>query len=105
MSSHQSHRVSSSNFELLKVLGSGAFGKVYLAKKCDGHDKGQLYAMKVLKKATIVVRTMLYLPLPTRLTSMQRQDKVTEHTRAERNILEAIRDVPFVVQLHYAYQA
>lgn len=35
------------DFELLKVLGRGAFGKVYLAQKRDNH---KLYAIKVLKK-------------------------------------------------------
>lgn len=40
-------------FELLKVLGQGSFGKVFLVKKITGEDTGQLYAMKVLKKATL----------------------------------------------------
>ncbi|TRY81559.1 hypothetical protein DNTS_012081 [Danionella cerebrum] len=40
-------------FELRKVLGQGSFGKVFLVKKISGPDAGQLYAMKVLKKATL----------------------------------------------------
>uniref|UniRef100_A0AAY4F192 non-specific serine/threonine protein kinase n=1 Tax=Denticeps clupeoides TaxID=299321 RepID=A0AAY4F192_9TELE len=40
-------------FELRKVLGQGSFGKVFLVKKMTGPDAGQLYAMKVLKKATL----------------------------------------------------
>ncbi|EDQ87175.1 uncharacterized protein MONBRDRAFT_27624 [Monosiga brevicollis MX1] len=80
-------RVGPADFELLRVLGSGAYGKVMLTRKVTGNDTGTLYAMKVLKKAAIV-----------------RQAKMTEHTRAERNILESIRHVPFVVQLHYAFQ-
>ena len=32
-----------------------AFGKVYLVRKVVGADRGKLFAMKVLKKATIVV--------------------------------------------------
>uniref|UniRef100_A0A4W4FVV1 non-specific serine/threonine protein kinase n=1 Tax=Electrophorus electricus TaxID=8005 RepID=A0A4W4FVV1_ELEEL len=40
-------------FELRKVLGQGSFGKVFLVKKITGPDAGQLYAMKVLKKATL----------------------------------------------------
>lgn len=43
--------------------------------------------MKVLKKATIV-----------------KKRKVMEHTLTERNVLEAIRDFPFLVTLHYAFQ-
>ncbi|XP_073213240.1 ribosomal protein S6 kinase alpha-3 isoform X3 [Lepidochelys kempii] len=42
-----------SQFELLKVLGQGSFGKVFLVKKISGSDARQLYAMKVLKKATL----------------------------------------------------
>jgi hypothetical protein len=42
-----------SQFELLKVLGQGSFGKVFLVRKVKGLDQGRLYAMKVLKKATL----------------------------------------------------
>ena len=42
-----------SQFALLKVLGEGSFGKVYLVKKTVGPDSGTLYAMKVLRKATL----------------------------------------------------
>uniref|UniRef100_A0A8I6GEE6 non-specific serine/threonine protein kinase n=1 Tax=Rattus norvegicus TaxID=10116 RepID=A0A8I6GEE6_RAT len=42
-----------SQFELLKVLGQGSYGKVFLVRKVTGSDAGQLYAMKVLKKATL----------------------------------------------------
>lgn len=36
-----------SQFELLKVLGEGSFGKVFLVRKVSGPDTGTLYAMKV----------------------------------------------------------
>lgn len=36
-----------SQFELLKVLGEGSFGKVFLVRKVAGPDAGTLYAMKV----------------------------------------------------------
>lgn len=36
-----------SQFELLKVLGEGSFGKVFLVRKITGKDAGTLYAMKV----------------------------------------------------------
>ncbi len=42
-----------SHFELLKVLGEGSFGKVFLVRKITVPDAGTLYAMKVLKKATL----------------------------------------------------
>uniref|UniRef100_A0A665XBU6 Ribosomal protein S6 kinase n=1 Tax=Echeneis naucrates TaxID=173247 RepID=A0A665XBU6_ECHNA len=80
-------RVGMENFELLRVLGTGAYGKVFLVRKNSGHDAGQLYAMKVLKKAAIVQKA-----------------KTTEHTRTERQVLEHIRQSPFLVTLHYAFQ-
>ncbi|XP_030218254.1 ribosomal protein S6 kinase alpha-5, partial [Gadus morhua] len=80
-------KVGMENFELLKVLGTGAYGKVFLVRKTSGHDEGQLYAMKVLKKAAIVQKA-----------------KTTEHTRTERQVLEHIRQSPFLVTLHYAFQ-
>ena len=58
-----------------------------MVRKATGRDRGQLYAMKVLKKAVIV-----------------RKKKVMEHTLTERSVLEAIRDFPFLVTLHYAFQ-
>lgn len=36
-----------SQFELLKVLGEGSFGRVFLVRKIVGNDAGALYAMKV----------------------------------------------------------
>lgn len=80
-------RVGIENFELLKVLGTGAYGKVFLVRKVSGHDSDKLYAMKVLKKATIVQKA-----------------KTAEHTRTERQVLEHIRQSPFLVTLHYAFQ-
>ncbi|XP_057199271.1 ribosomal protein S6 kinase alpha-1 isoform X1 [Triplophysa rosa] len=73
-----------SQFELLKVLGQGSFGKVFLVRKITPPDNNQLYAMKVLKKATLKVR-----------------DRV--RTKMERDILADVNH-PFVVKLHYAFQ-
>lgn len=74
------------DFELKKVLGKGGYGKVFQVKKTTGADANSYFAMKVLKKASIV-----------------RNQKDTAHTRAERNILEAVRH-PFIVELVYAFQ-
>lgn len=41
-----------SQFELLKVLGEGSFGKVFLVRKIVGKDAGVLYAMKVCTNFT-----------------------------------------------------
>eukprot|EP00730_Choanoeca_flexa_P018218 TRINITY_DN8852_c0_g1_i3.p1 TRINITY_DN8852_c0_g1~~TRINITY_DN8852_c0_g1_i3.p1 ORF type:complete len:751 (+),score=213.94 TRINITY_DN8852_c0_g1_i3:120-2372(+) len=76
--------VDRSNFDLLKVLGQGSFGKVFLVRKKDGQDQGTLFAMKVLKKASLKVRDRF-------------------RTKAERDLLAAIKH-PFIVHLHYAFQ-
>lgn len=73
-----------SQFELLKVLGEGSFGKVFLVRKIVGKDAGTLYAMKVLKKATLKVK-----------------DRV--RSTNERNILADVGHA-FIVKLHYAFQ-
>ncbi|KAM6969024.1 ribosomal protein S6 kinase alpha-1 isoform 1-T1 [Tautogolabrus adspersus] len=79
-----SEKADASQFELLKVLGQGSFGKVFLVRKVTAPDANQLYAMKVLKKATLKVR-----------------DRV--RTKMERDILADVNH-PFVVKLHYAFQ-
>ncbi len=56
-------------------------------RKIGGHNGGELFAMKVLKKATIVQKA-----------------KTAEHTMTERQVLEAVRKCPFLVTLHYAFQ-
>ncbi|KAJ8368920.1 hypothetical protein SKAU_G00089480 [Synaphobranchus kaupii] len=79
-----SEKADASQFELLKVLGQGSFGKVFLVRKITPPDDNQLYAMKVLRKATLKVR-----------------DRV--RTKMERDILADVNH-PFVVKLHYAFQ-
>ena len=71
------------DFELLKLLGKGAFGKVLLVRKND--EPGQLYAMKVLKKAELS------------------EAKQRLHTLTERNILATVKH-PNVVRLKSAFQ-
>ncbi|XP_072600851.1 ribosomal protein S6 kinase alpha-6 isoform X6 [Vulpes vulpes] len=58
--------------------------QVFLVRKKTGPDAGQLYAMKVLKKASLKVR-----------------DRV--RTKMERDILVEVNH-PFIVKLHYAFQ-
>lgn len=73
-----------SQFELLRVLGEGSFGKVFLVRKVVGKDAGTLYAMKVLKKATLKIK-----------------DRV--RSTNERKILADVGHA-FIVKLHYAFQ-
>jgi len=86
----QKHVVSSSlsvsDFDLLRVVGKGAFGKVMLVRKKDGQDASRVFAMKVLKKSVIAAKGQ------------------TEHTRSERSILCEIRH-PYIVRLRYAFQS
>ena len=71
------------DFQLLKVVGRGSFGKVYMAKK---KDNGRIYAVKTLKK-DFIIRT-----------------NQTNNTKIERDIMQQITH-PFVVKLHYAFQS
>nr|CDJ88720.1 Serine threonine protein kinase-related and Protein kinase domain containing protein [Haemonchus contortus] len=80
-------KISMENFALLRVLGKGAYGKVFLVRKIGGKDHGQVYAMKVLRKMRVLSKP-----------------KTLEHTLAERQVLERLRGVPFLVNLYYAFQ-
>lgn len=62
------------DFELLKVVGKGSYGKVTLVKK---KDTGQLFAMKSLSKPNV-----------------KRRNQV-EHTRTERRVLGKAKH-PFI---------
>ena len=44
-------KVGPEDFELLSVLGTGGYGKVFLVRKVCGTDRGSLYAMKVSPRA------------------------------------------------------
>ena len=77
-------KASLEQFDLMKMIGQGSYGKVFLVRKNRGNDTGQLYAMKVLKKSTTSMRTR-------------------NGTKIERNILAKV-DHPFIVKLHYAFQ-
>ncbi|XP_039272059.2 serine/threonine-protein kinase Sgk3-like [Styela clava] len=72
-----------SDFDFLKVIGKGSFGKVLLAK----HRKDEyFYAVKVLQKKAI----------------MKRNEQ--KHIMAERNVLLQNLKHPFLVGLHYSFQ-
>ncbi|KAL7613577.1 hypothetical protein Lser_V15G05435 [Lactuca serriola] len=70
------------DFEVMKVVGQGAFGKVYQVRK---RDSLEIYAMKVVRKDKIVEKNHV------------------EYMKAERDILTKIVH-PFIVQLRYSFQ-
>lgn len=72
-------KVTLTEFELFKTLGTGSFGRVVLVKH-SGTSK--YYAMKILDKERIVHK------------------KQIQHTLNEKKILLACRH-PFIVGLHY----
>ncbi len=71
------------SFDLLKVIGKGSFGKVYVVRK---KNTNRIYAMKVLRKSQIISRS-----------------EVT-HTMAEKTVLAKVRN-PFIVPLKFAFQS
>uniref|UniRef100_A0A6G3MFH3 non-specific serine/threonine protein kinase n=1 Tax=Henneguya salminicola TaxID=69463 RepID=A0A6G3MFH3_HENSL len=75
-----------SDFDILKVVGKGGYGKVMLVRKNTGPDKDNLYAMKIIEKRLLL-----------------RNEKDALQTRNERNILSIIKH-PFIVELIYAFQ-
>jgi RAC serine/threonine-protein kinase len=75
-------KVTPDDFEVLKLIGQGSFGRVLQVRK---KNTGEIYAMKVLEKAKIIA---------------QGEEK---HTMAERNILTKLKH-PFLVNLNYAFQ-
>ncbi|TYI24178.1 hypothetical protein ES332_A06G215500v1 [Gossypium tomentosum] len=79
-SQHQS--VGLKDFEVLKVVGQGAFGRVYQVRRNDTSD---IYAMKVMRKDKIMEKNH------------------TEYMKSERDILTKV-DHPFIVQLRYSFQ-
>jgi RAC serine/threonine-protein kinase len=74
--------VNMEDFDLMKVIGKGSFGKVLLVKK---RDTKKTYAMKILNKKAIIERNEL------------------EHTKTEKKILQKLVH-PFLVNLYYSFQ-
>jgi len=76
------NRATLEDFEILKVLGRGAFGKVMLVQK---KDTKQVFALKSMHKEEIIDKDQI------------------EHTKTERYVLEKSK-CPFLVSLEYAFQ-
>ena len=74
-------KVSFEDFEFLKVLGRGTFGKVVL---CREKSSSTLYAIKILKKEVIINKGEV------------------EHTMTENRVLQTTKH-PFIIGLKYSF--
>ncbi|CAN0900725.1 Serine/threonine-protein kinase AtPK2/AtPK19 [Linum grandiflorum] len=80
-------RIGPGDFEILRMVGQGAFGKVFLVKRKKqklGNGDG-IFAMKVMRKDNIIKKNHV------------------DYMRAERDILTKVVH-PFIVQLRYSFQ-
>ncbi|KAK3302090.1 kinase-like domain-containing protein [Chaetomium strumarium] len=75
-------RYSLADFEMLRTLGTGSFGRVHLVQSRHNH---RFYAIKVLKKAQVV------------------KMKQIEHTNDERRMLSEVKH-PFLITLWGTFQ-
>jgi serine/threonine protein kinase len=75
-------KLSSHDFEHLKLIGTGSFGKVLLVRY---NHNNNLYAMKILSKAQIKLK------------------KQEEHSKNERDLMVKLNN-PFIVSIKFAYQ-
>lgn len=80
--SNQSTRIGLNDFDMLKVLGKGTFGKVMLARQ---KEKGQVYAIKILKKSMVLEKDEL------------------AHTMTENSVLAKCSHT-FLTSLKYSFQ-
>eukprot|EP01133_Synstelium_polycarpum_P008970 gene8970-10521_t len=71
------------DFQIIKPITKGGFGKVYLSKK---KRTGDIYAIKRLKKSDMIKKNQV------------------DHVKIERNIL-AHTSNPFVVKMYYSFQS
>ena len=69
------------DFEVMKRISSGAYGKVYLCRK---HATGDVYAVKVIRKKDLIYKNMI------------------SQAMAERDAL-IDTDNPFIVKLYYSF--
>ena len=73
-----------SDFEFLRMIGKGTFGRVFQVRK---KDTKRIYAMKVLSKREIIAK------------------KEVQHTIGERRILQRSSECPFLLGLKFSFQS
>ncbi len=79
---HLQNTAALDDFDRIKTLGTGSFGRVMLVKH---KASGNYYAMKILDKQKVV------------------KLKQVEHTLNEKRILQAI-EFPFLVNMEYSFK-
>lgn len=79
---NRASKIALDNFEFIKVLGKGTFGKVIL---CREKVSAHLYAIKILKKQVVIAK-----------------DEVA-HTLTENRVLQTTSH-PFLISLKYSFQ-
>ncbi|GBB84120.1 hypothetical protein RclHR1_10760002 [Rhizophagus clarus] len=79
------HKATIEDYDLIKVLGKGCMGKVFLTRE---RRSNKLYALKAISKEWVVFRHEV------------------EHTKTERDILASISTIshPFLIKLRESYQ-
>lgn len=70
------------SFEVLKLVGCGSFGKVFLVRKKDDR---KIFAMKVLKKRDLILKKKL------------------RYAITETKILKSCNH-PFILQIYFSFQ-
>jgi serine/threonine protein kinase len=70
------------DFLILKLIGRGSYGKVFLVRKKENVDN--IYAMKILKKKEMMVKEQVL------------------HIKTEKRIMETV-DHPFIIKLQHAF--
>ncbi|KAI3726927.1 hypothetical protein L1987_66734 [Smallanthus sonchifolius] len=85
------YKIGPGDFEIMRVIGKGSFGKVFQVRRKDINGDGEgvigdgIFAMKVMRKDTII------------------KNNHVDYMKAERDILTKVVH-PFIVQLRYSFQ-
>ena len=75
-------KLSVDDFVILKLIGKGSYGKVFLVKRAN--NENEIYAMKILKKKQMMIQNQAI------------------HIKTEKRIMESV-DHPFIIKLKYAF--
>ncbi|XP_022750069.1 serine/threonine-protein kinase 38-like isoform X3 [Durio zibethinus] len=103
------HKICVDDFDLLTIIGRGAFGEVRL---CKEKKSGNIYAMKKLKKSEMLMRgqdteylylIMEYLPGGDMMTLLMREDTLTENV-AKFYIAQSVSAIESIHKHNYIHR-